>query len=122
MIVDQTLDVVADESSLLRSLLASSGDCIKILDLAGNLVFMTEGGQRLMEVTDFEAIRGCPWADFWQNQGNLDAKAAIETALAGKAGRFEGFTPTMAGTPKWWEVTVTLVRDAQGNPDKLLSV
>ena len=113
---------VSDPHSLLRSLLGSSGDCIKILDLDGNLIFMTEGGQRVMEVTDFSAIKGCPWPDFWQDKGNIDAKAAISTALAGEIGRFQGFATTMAGTPKWWDVTVTLIRDAAGKPDKLLSV
>jgi PAS domain S-box-containing protein len=122
MRVDQTLGVVAHPENLLQTLLASSGDCIKILDLEGNLIFMTEGGMRIMEVTDFSAIKGCPWPDFWQDQGNIDAKAALATALAGKTGHFQGFAITMAGTLKWWDVTVTLVRDADGNPDKLLSV
>ena len=87
----------AHASSLLRSFLASSGDCIKILDLDGKLLFMTEGGQRVMEVADFGAIKGCPWPDFWRDQG---AKAAIETARAGKIGHYQGFATTMAGTPK----------------------
>ena len=56
--VDQASVPVSDAASLLRSLLGSSGDCIKILDLDGNLIFMTEGGQRVMEVTDFGAIQG----------------------------------------------------------------
>ena len=120
--VDQTLIPVSDLDSLLRALLGSSGDCIKILDLDGNLIFMTEGGQRIMEVTDFGAIKGCPWPDFWQDQGNVDARAAIKAAQAGKIGQFQGYATTMAGTPKWWDVTVTLIRDAGGKPDRLLSV
>lgn len=120
--MDQTLIPVCDLDSLLRTLLGSSGDCIKILDLDGNLIFMTEGGQRVMEVTDFGAIKGCPWPDFWQDQGNIDATEAVKTARAGKIGRFQGYATTMAGTPKWWDVTVTLIRDADGKPDRLLSV
>jgi PAS domain S-box-containing protein len=121
-IVEHPLLPVSDANSLLQSLLGSSGDCIKILDLKGNLVFMTEGGQRLMEVTDFGVIRGCPWPDFWEGKGNIAAKAAVKEAQAGKIGHFQGFATTMAGTPKWWDVTVTLIRDAQGKADKLLSV
>jgi PAS domain S-box-containing protein len=83
---------------------------------------MTEGGQRAMEVSDFAAIRGCPWPDFWQDQGHAEAKAALAAAKDGKIGRFVGVATTMAGTPKWWDVTVTLIRDAAGQPDKLLSV
>ncbi len=120
--MDQSSAPVSDPNSLLRALLASSGDCIKILDLDGNLIYMTEGGQRIMEVTDFGAIKGCPWPDFWQDQGNVDAKAAVAAARDGNAGHFQGFATTIAGTPRWWDVTVTLIRDADGKPDRLLSV
>ena len=120
--VDQLPIPVSDLNSLLRTLLGSSGDCIKILDLDGNLIFMTEGGQLIMEVTDFGAIKGCPWPDFWQDKGNIDAKAAIKAARAGDIGHFQGYATTMAGTPRWWDVTVSLIRDADGKPDRLLSV
>lgn len=120
--MDPSSGIVSSANSLLRSLLASSGDCIKILDLDGTLLYMTEGGQRVMEVTDFDAIKGCPWPDLWQGQGNLDAKAAVAAARLGQTGHFQGYAITMAGTPRWWDVTVTLIRDDDGNPDKLLSV
>jgi PAS domain S-box-containing protein len=120
--VDYATVPVSSPQELLNTLLASSGDCIKILDLDGNLIFMTEGGQRVMEVSDFEAIRGCPWPDFWQGEGNAEAKAAMSAALEGEVGRFVGTATTMAGTPRWWDVTVTLIRDAAGKPDRLLSV
>ncbi len=120
--VDHPSIPVSDPNALLKSLLGSSGDCIKILDFDGNLIFMTEGGQRVMEVTDFNAIKGCPWPDLWQDKGNVDAKAAVRAAQAGEIGHFQGFATTMAGTPKWWDVTVTLIRDADGRPDRLLSV
>jgi PAS domain S-box-containing protein len=120
--VDQSIGVIPDPSSFLRSLLSASGDCIKVLDLAGNLIFMTEGGQRVMEVTDFSLIRGCPWPDFWQGQGNTEAKAAVEAARNGRTGHFHGFATTMAGTPKWWDVTVTPIPGADGKPHQLLSI
>jgi PAS domain S-box-containing protein len=120
--VPNTSVPVSSPEELLHTLLASSGDCIKILDLSGNLIFMTEGGQRIMEVPDFDVIRGRPWPDFWHGQGKTEAKAAIVAAREGKVGHFVGFATTMAGTPRWWDVTVTLVRDADNKPDKLLSV
>ncbi|MEO8716277.1 MAG: PAS domain S-box protein [Acetobacteraceae bacterium] len=110
------------DAEFLRGVLESSGDCIKVLDLDGNLVFMSDGGQRVMEVSDFNAIRGCPWSDFWQDEGNADARAAVEAARAGGTGRFQGAAPTMAGTPKYWDVQVTPILDADGRPERLLSV
>lgn len=122
MFVDQSLGPIQDANSFLRSLLEASGDCIKVLDFDGNLIFMTDGGQRIMEVTDFDAIKGCPWPDFWQDQGNIDAKAAVRAAQLGRTGHFQGFATTMAGTPKWWDVTVTAIPGPDGKPHQLLSV
>ena len=110
------------DAEFLRSVLASSGDCIKVLDLEGRLTFMSEGGQRVMEVGDFNAIRGCPWPDFWQGQGHVEAKAALETAKAGGTGHFQGPADTFAGTPRWWDVQVTPILGADGRPERLLSV
>lgn len=76
------------DAEFLRGVLASSGDCIKVLDLDGRLTFMTEGGQRVMEVTDFNAIRGCSWPDFWQGERHADAIAALNAARAGGVGHF----------------------------------
>ena len=106
----------------LRSVLAASDDCIKVLDLDGKLVFMSEGGQHVMEVGDFNAIRGCPWTDFWQGQGNADARAAVQAAQAGGTGHFQGAADTMAGTPRYWDVRVTPILGADGRPERLLSV
>lgn len=110
------------DSEFLRSVLASSGDCIKVLDLDAKLMFMSDRGQAVMEVSDFNAIRGCDWTDFWQDEGNAQANAAVAAAKAGGIGHFVGPGHTMAGTPKWWDVQVTPILGADGRPQKLLSV
>jgi len=110
------------DTEFLRSVLASSGDCIKVLDLDARLSFMNEGGQRVMEVDDFNAIRGCPWPEFWQDQGNHDARAAVAAACAGRSGHFRGVAATMAGTPRWWDVQVTPIFGADDRPERLLVV
>ncbi len=115
-------EVQRADAEFMRSVLASSDDCIKVLDLDGNLTFMSEGGQRTMEVGDFNAIRGCPWPDFWQGDLKADARTAVETAKAGGTGRFQGMAKTMAGTLKYWDVQVTPIPGSDGVPEKLLSV
>ena len=115
-------DAHGHDAEFLRDVLASSNDCIKVLDLDGNLTFMSGGGQRVMEVGDFNAIRGCPWPDFWRGPGHADAKAAVESARAGGVGRFQGPAETMAGTPRFWDVQVTPIRGAGGHVERLLSI
>lgn len=111
-----------DSEEFNSRILASSDDCIKVLDLDGKLTFMSEGGQRVMEVSDFNAIRGCPWEGFWQDQENLKAKAAVADAKAGRSAQFQGHATTMAGTPRFWDVRVTPILDADGCPEKILSI
>jgi len=93
-----------------------------VLDLDASLAFMSEGGQRVMEVSDFNAICGCPWPDFWHGEGNTAARAAVEAAKAGGTGRFQGVAATMAGNPRYWDVRVTPILGRDSRPEKLLSV
>lgn len=110
------------DAEFMRSVLAASDDCIKVLDLDAKLIFMSEGGKRVMEVSDFEAVRGCPWPDFWQGEDKIQAQAAVAAARAGGAGQFQGRADTLAGNSRWWNVQVTPIRDAEGRPEKLLAV
>ena len=124
---DRTAQRLAEErqradAEFLRSVLAASGDCIKVLDLDGRVQFMNEGGQRVMEVSDFNVVRGCPWPDFWRDAGNQAAADAVATARAGGIGKFQGLADTFKGTPKYWDVQVTPILGAEGQPEKLLAV
>ncbi|WP_342167401.1 PAS domain S-box protein [Methylobacterium sp. SD21] len=110
------------DAEFMRSVLASSVDCIKVLDLDGGLTFMSEGGMKVMEVSDFNHIKGCPWPSFWQGQGNADALAALATARDGGIGHFQGGADTFRGNAKWWDVQVTPIFGPDGRPERILSV
>jgi len=69
---DEIIDAI-----FVRTVLAASNDCIKVLSLDGDLAFMSEGGQRVMEVSDFNQLRGCPWPSLWEGQSNAEAKKAV---------------------------------------------
>jgi PAS domain S-box-containing protein len=115
-------DRLRASEELNRRILASSADCIKVLNLDGCVEFMSEGGMCVMEVDDFGDIEGRCWPEFWQGQEHARALQAVATAKAGGTGRFQGFAPTMKGTPRWWDVIVTPIAGATGEPEKLLSV
>ena len=107
---------------MLRGVLEGCGDCIKILDLDGQLQFMSEGGKRVMEVEDFGKLKGCPWPDFWAGAGNADARAAVEAAKAGGTARFKGPANTAKGTPRYWDVQVSPIFGDDGKPSHILSI
>lgn len=110
------------DNRFMRSLLAASDDCIKVIGLDGTLNFMSEGGQRVMEVSDFNAIKGCPWPDFWEGKGNAEAHAAIEAARNGQSARFQGAANTAKGNPRYWDVQVGPIIGPDGKPEAILSV
>jgi PAS domain S-box-containing protein len=106
----------------LERVLNASKDCIKVLTLDGRLVFMNGGGREVMEVDDFDAVRGCPWLGFWEGEGREAAEAALAEALAGETGHFLGWADTAKGNPKYWDVTVSKVAGAGQEADYVLSI
>ncbi len=119
---EKALMVTAEREAFLSGVLSSSTDCIKVLDLDGRLTFMSEGGQRVMEVSDFNTVAGCPWPDFWRDAGNREAREAVNAARNGEARSFIGAADTYRGTPKWWHVAVSPIAGPDGQPDRILSV
>jgi len=112
----------AADAEFMRSVLASSNDCIKVLDLDARLEFMSEGGQKVMEVSDFNQLRGCAWPSLWEGSARDDVLTALEAARAGGVGRFQGLADTMAGNARYWDVQVTPILGADGKPQRLLSI
>jgi len=100
----------------------SSPDCVKLLDIDGQLLAMNSNGMCAMEIDDFTNFCGQEWHALWPEESHTDIQAALDTARNGKTGRFYAFCPTAKGTPKWWDVIVTPVRDHGGQIQKLLSV
>lgn len=119
---ERALVVTAEREAFLSGVLASSTDCIKVLDLDGHLTFMSEGGQRVMEVSDFNTVAGCPWPDFWRDAGNAEAREAVGAARHGQSRSFIGKADTFAGNARWWHVAVSPILGPTGNPDRILSV
>src|SRR5688500_9597728 len=104
---DQGLAHITYGDEVLRRVLESSSDCIKVLGLDGRLVFMSVGDMRVMEIDDFGPFVGCPWFEFWTGEYAEAARKAVALAKAGRLGRFQGPCPTAKGTPKWWDVQIT---------------
>lgn len=117
-----TQESVRVRADFLARLMEGSTDCVKVLDLEGNLSSMTEAGLRLMDIDDFEIVKGLPWVNLWQGPHEADAHMAIASALRGEVGRFRGFAKTLKGTPRWWDVRVSAILGADGKPDHLLAI
>lgn len=105
-----------------RSILESSADCIKVLDLDGHLVSMNRPGLCLMEIDDWSEFEGRRWIDFWHGEEHDKARRAVASAGRGETAGFRGYAETAKGNRKYWDVVVSSILDAAGNPKQILSV
>ena len=106
-----------------RSLMEGSTDCIKVLDVDGNLLHMNEPGLCVMEIDDFGPLCGQAWENLWPPESQPDIERSVASAREGQPASFEAFCPTAKGSPRWWEVTVSPVREAAfGKVVRLLAV
>ncbi|MBL7128112.1 MAG: PAS domain S-box protein [Ignavibacteria bacterium] len=119
---EKTDKALKESEEFTRRIIASSNDCIKVLDLEGNLISMSEGGQKLLEIEDINVYLNKSWVDFWKGKDREDALEAISKAKKGDVGMFTGYCETAKGTPKWWEIIVTPIEDSHGNTYRLLSI
>jgi PAS domain S-box-containing protein len=117
------------EEALLKSeelktrIIASSHDCIKVLDMGGRLLSMNEGGMEALEICDLGPFVNSSWIDFWDGDDHEAARAAVEIASRGGTGRFVGyFAPRISKQPKWWDVVVSPIRGPKGEPEQLVAV
>ena len=108
-------------SALAHSILDSSPDCIKLIALDGSLIYMNRNGMCAMEIGDFCGIEGKPWPSLWPEDAQNLLQSALEDAAIGETSDFEAFCPTALGTPRWWSVNVTPVRDPSGTVLRILA-
>lgn len=106
----------------LAAVLDQSVDCVKLIGIDGTILYMNRNGQCAMEIDDFCAIAGQPWASIWPDDARLLIVKSLVAAQAGNSSRFDAFCPTARGTPRWWDVSVSPVNEESGELIGYLSV
>lgn len=109
-------------TALAASFFDASEDCVKVVSLGGELLAMNANGICLMEIDDFEALRGQPWTGMWPESQRPLIDTALDQARKGAGSRFSADCPTGAGTMKSWEVVVWPVLGESGEPTQIISI
>ena len=106
---------------LTEQVLDSSLDCTKLLDLEGNLEYMSPVGQKVLEIDDVGQVLGKCWINFWKEEDQPRVNAALVAARSGRVGCFQGILQTKSG-PTSWDVHVSPVVGDDGRVERLIAV
>ncbi|WP_425640064.1 PAS domain S-box protein [Algoriphagus yeomjeoni] len=105
-----------------RTVLESSPDCVKVMDIEGRLQYMNYNGLCHMEIDNFSEFKDKSWSKLWGSQNEYLINASLDKALAGETSQFTAFCPTVKGIPKWWDVLVSPVSNSDEPVQQIISV
>jgi PAS domain S-box-containing protein len=117
--VEQSLAMNQEITNLI---LESCQDCIKILDLHGNLLYINPGAARVLEIDDVSAVIGKDWTAFYTGMDRIAAREAVAGARDGGRGTMQGRFSSKSGRVSWWDVVVTPITNAHGKTERLLAI
>lgn len=111
-----------ESESFSRAIVESSPDCIAMLNDRGEMIYISQGGLRLLEAEDARSLLDRPFPLFGHGSGSPGIETAMREAREGKVGRFQGSHATASGKPKWLDVSIVAMKDAHGAVDSYLVV
>ena len=127
-LVDLRLQRAATEENLRRSesftrtVLDSTPDCVKVLDVDGRVIRMNAAGLNLMEVDCPDDVVGRRWPEIYPPEAAAIAEQALQEATEEGHTNVEMQAPTMRGRPRWWDTSITSVRDDDGRVVQFVAV
>ncbi|TXN39058.1 PAS domain-containing protein [Methylobacterium sp. WL30] len=105
-----------------RRILWTTTDFVKVLDLDGRLITVSENGPAVLGVETFAGLVGRAWIDFWSApDSRAGIRDALDAARAGRPCRFQAVLNAGAA-PTWWDIAVTPIDGADGRPERILAV
>lgn len=108
-----------ESEALSTSVLNSSADCIKVMDLEGRLISMNVPGVAAFDLESFDRVKDTLWSELWGDDMRTHVAQAVAKGASGATTRFNGPCRTAKGISKWWDVIVTPLRDADGRVTRL---
>jgi PAS domain S-box-containing protein len=119
---ERATEALRQAEEMNRRIVESTGDCVKILGIGGELIYINPEGLRALELTDASAFLGLPFATPLPPDQRERAEAAIALARQGGRGRLQYLMRTASGRARWWDAVVTPITDIDGTVVQLLVV
>jgi PAS domain S-box-containing protein len=112
----------AIDQNMLRYVLDQSRDCIKILSPEGKVSYINSQGRCELEIVDFAAVEGKPWADLWPEGSREVIRKAVAAAQAGESSEIESSRPDSRGEDRWWRISVSPLMESDGELVGMLTI
>ncbi len=113
---------VRASEAFLRGVVEASPDCIKVLDLDGQISFMSRNGLCLLEFERAGDPIGRDFAGLWPPDVRPAVHSAVAAAAAGASSRFRARCGSAKGSPLHLDVVIAPILGADGRPERLLAL
>jgi PAS domain S-box-containing protein len=118
----ETRQKLSDNELRLRTILETEPECVKILNLRGELLEMNPAGLNMIEAENFEQVKGHEMATLVHENYRASFTKLTREVFRGSSGILEFQMTSLKGTPRWLETHAVPMRDARGNINSLLGV
>jgi PAS domain S-box-containing protein len=105
-----------------KTIIESSPDCLKIINVEGKLIYINQNGLCLLELEDETPILNTFWWDLWDEDQKELIKNSISEALNGQESKFFAPCKTAKGNQKWWSVLVRPIFNTKGKVIQILTL
>jgi formate hydrogenlyase transcriptional activator len=120
--LEQAKTLILDNQNLLKAIIDSEPECVKLLSADGNLIDMNPAGLRMIEADSLEKVAGKCIYPLVASQHREAFTALTKSVFEGETGRLEVEIVGLKGTHRWLEINAVPLRNDKGQIISLLSV
>ncbi len=113
---------LAEREALLRAIIETEPDCVKLLNLDGTVRTINAAGLAMLEATSSAEVVGRDMCFLVTAECRSRVREVVGQAGRGEVGRLEVQIVGLLGTPRWLDMHVVPLRSADGTVTAILGV
>ncbi len=113
---------VRASEAFLRGVIEASPDCIIVLDLDGQISFVSRNGLFLLGFDRADEPVGRDFPGLWPQDMRSSVQSAVAAAASGASSRFRSTCVSAKGRPLHLDVVIAPITGLDGRPERLLAI
>ncbi len=118
----ETEKVLKYELAKNKAIIENSGNCIKILDKKGNIIYMNKGGLKEHNFRTHKQAIGWDWVNSLEKHYQKKALDGLAKALKGTTSEFDVKHVKWGSNREWCYMTITPIKDEKSNVIQVLAI